>query len=210
MSEIPTFETIRAEPSPTPDQATPSASAAEHTSTSFEAEHDLGEFRVADLDPGEGQAAAVIEADEEGEFHDPGQIPDRIGKPAFYETFEMVFRYPGLVDQDFTPLAIQPEEKPLAQATSDALYDLAEQYAPWLLEVDEKWMKLALVAQFGMIKLAVLREILAEKRRRKTAASPATGGIAATGAPEPGNAAPGSAGADWMQPAPAEPGENAA
>lgn len=98
---------------------------------------------------------------------DPGAPPGRMSREIWWQQFQMAFKLPGLIDPDFRPLAIQPAEEPMAQEVAQAGYDLAEEFLPGLLELNDRWFKLAIVGQFLFGKVMLARAIFAEKQARQ-------------------------------------------
>lgn len=188
LDPIPMFITTRNDDPPESEPAEPSSTT----------DHDLDTFRAADLDPGAGDPGGVIEADQDGQFPDPDAPAlgdaETLSREVFWQTFKTAFAYPGMIDQDFKPLAIQPEETDLAHGASDATFDLLEEYAPGLLAVDDKWFKLAMVGQFLFLKIAVVREVFAEKRARRMTSTSST-----SSTPEGDDQANPKGGVGWVQ-----------
>ncbi len=143
------------------------ATSTETATTSLQA--DLEGWTAPTLEPGGGDGSDVIEADElaraaqDVDQADGEKVPGRMGKDAFWRQFQMAFKFPSLIDPDFAPLAIQPNEQAMAHEVSDAGFELAEEFLPQILEIDEKWMKLVLVGQFLFAKVMITRAIFAAK-----------------------------------------------
>lgn len=165
MTDLPEFQSNRSpipDPAPTPE----TTGTAEGYSSSDEGDFDGWQLEEIEPTAGAGviRPAELEAADSDGDDSEAG-----IDREMFWGAWRMAFAYPGMVDPDFKPVAIQPGETDQARAACDAAYDLAAEYAPWLLTANEKWFKLAALGQFLFAKVMIVRLVLAEKQARRVA-----------------------------------------
>ena len=151
----------------------------------------LSAFRAPELDAGDTGADAVVRLDDDGAPLD--DEPQEIGREAFYLTFAQAFNMPGLFAPDWQPLAIQPNEEPVARAASDGIYSLLEIWYPQALTPNSPtFAALAQAAPFLIAKVMVVRAILEDRRARQLAQIRAAkaGPAQAQNAPANQNASP--------------------
>lgn len=150
-----------------PDQTSEGVEAPE---IEFDAAH-MADFRAPDLGGGEDLADDVVSVEEDAEAaqDDANDPPAQImGKDAFWTVFRAVFQIPGGIMPDFAPLAIQPEEESMARPASDACYDLLSIYYPRaLMPMGDTFALIMTAAPFLMMKVQVVRLILADRKRRQ-------------------------------------------
>lgn len=143
-------------------------------------------LKVADLEPSDIDSG-IIRADENGEFpedreaatpetDDEGNIVIsengttrvKLSFENFYAMFEGAFAFPGQLDPDYAPLAIQPEEEAGARATAELLYEFAEQYASWILiDFDTRLAKYLVAGGFLFTTSKKFNAIQKTKRDRR-------------------------------------------
>lgn len=153
-SSIPAFQTSR---SPDPDPK-PTNSASSDSS-------DWEGWRAAELDPGGGAEAVILDADEPGPGEPKFAGRERMSKEAFRLAFSAAWSFPGSVDPDFKPLEITPEKQHGADTTADVIYELLEQFYPAALyQFDERWMRYAVAGGFIWSQYKIGAAILAQKR----------------------------------------------
>jgi len=130
-------------------------------------------FRAPELDTDTGGADAVVQVDEGGAPLNVETAVEQMSKGAFFVVFNHAFGLPGMFMPDFRPLAIQPEEEPIARDASDAIYELLEIYWPQaLLPQGDTFARIARAAPFILAKVMILRMILMERRRARMAPPP--------------------------------------
>lgn len=136
------------------------------------AEH-MHTFRAPPIEGIGGGADDVVQVDEAGQPLEPvdGQeVVEMMTKDAFFVVLRHSFGLPGMFMPDFRPLAIQPEEEPIARDASDAIYELLEIYYPGaLMPQGDTFARIARAAPFIFAKVLVVREILRARRMAKMA-----------------------------------------
>lgn len=140
------------------------------TDTASDAAH-LDSFVASELEAEGGGEDDVTRLDEKGDPIQPEgveQVVEKITKEAFFTVFRHAFGMPGMFSADWKPLAIQPEEEPIARDACNAIYEILEIYYPAaLMPQGDTFARLAAAAPFVLAKVMVVREILNSKRRAR-------------------------------------------
>ncbi len=184
---------------------TPELETAETNQKTSESLFDASKFRIPEVDPGAG--ARVIPLDDEGEdvppFDELEEEPEKqpIEFDDFYSMFQLAFAAPGEYDEDFKPLAIQPDEEENARKAARVTYDLLKQYVPsWLTNIDSKLMLWLGAGMFFMGKAKILAVILHHKREMRQMELDAAAGAAPVAGAGEGAPSPASDGVSWFNP----------
>ncbi|MCA8834469.1 MAG: hypothetical protein K8953_05220 [Proteobacteria bacterium] len=132
----------------------------------------------------EGAAEPVFAGEAKaGETAGPGQQfdgegesqPARVSKEQFFVAIKMMFDMPQVMDKDWQPLAIKPNEEDMAKAFSDGIYGLLEIWFPSMLIIGSPTLaNLAMCAPLIMAKVMAFREIVEAKNARRRNGPPPT------------------------------------
>ncbi|MCE8508340.1 hypothetical protein KBY28_07735 [Ruegeria pomeroyi] len=129
----------------------------------------LDTFRVAE-DDHSAEDADFVAVDDKGDVIEPESVPEQMTQAAFQATWKAVWNLPGMMSPDFKPLSITPEKEEASTEAAAAVYDLAAEHFPSLLDMDAGPFATALrILPFGLIQAAAVRAILAERRRSSEA-----------------------------------------
>lgn len=159
----------------------------------------LDAFRVADsaLDQEETDFLPV---DDEGEVIEPDQGDGLMPLDAWEATWELAWNVPGMMIPKYAPLGITPEKRPASSAAAQAVYELAQDHFPWMIQEQGGVFGAVLaIGPFAVMQLGAMREINAEeKRRRAQAMEEAAANTNAPPAFKSTRAAPGDDPNAWM------------
>lgn len=126
----------------------------------------LADFRAPDIggeDLVQDDVARVDDAPDDLET----AAPETMSKEAFWTVFKAVFQIPSAIVPDFAPLAIQPEEEPIARPAADACHDLLSIYYPRaLMPMGDTFALILTAGPFLLMKVQLVRAILADRAER--------------------------------------------
>lgn len=164
----------------------------------------LDAFRVADDDEF-SQDADFVPVDDEGAPVEIDQGPRVMSLEAWEATWELAWNVPGMVMPKYAPLGITPEKKPASSAAARAVFEIAEEHFPWLIEERGGVLGAVLaIGPFAAMQYGAFREIqAAEIQARQEAANTNAPPMFQSTRAEPPEAAntdapPSGAGLDWM------------
>jgi len=138
----------------------------------------LDDFRVIDavMDQVETDFLPV---NDEGEVIEPDQGTGVMGMDAWEATWELAWNAPGMLIPKYAPLGITQEKKPASSAAAQAVYEIAAEHFPWMIEERGGVFGAVLaIGPFAAMQFGALREINADEKRKR---------VEAMNPPEPAN-----------------------